>query len=455
MAAGRSRVTSVQPRGPYAGSAARREQIVHAARASFVEHGVDAASLRDIAARAGMTHAGLLHHFSSKNELLLAVLRQRDTEDVRNAWPGAPEEHAGAGPGGLSRVLQNHQDSADFSRLWAELTASAARPDHPAHDFFAERYAQVRVNLAEHLRARAMQDDALRDQVDPELAGPLLAAVLDGLQTQWLLNHDLPVETLLDHFLSLILRPGKTLSAQPGSSPSTAPSPARSDRSVSDGEGAARETSFRRAGIRRQLLDQATRLFAAQGYERTSIQDIAEASGCSKAAVLYHWPGKADLFADAVRPAIADLTDLVTDLRAVQSEQRRDRGLSALVDLTLRHRILSAVLTHIAYPTESPPLAGLTQGLEDLPWLLADPQDPHIPTTVRFALLGLAAYCRTTPDGDDPTLNAALSASLARLVSPNLDPIHPRPILSTDADADAGPVSLPPVSGRGRRRERP
>ncbi|MEH0580221.1 TetR/AcrR family transcriptional regulator [Streptomyces sp. B21-108] len=48
-------------RGPYVKTPARRAEIVRAARDSFAERGYANASLRDIAERAGITHAGLLH----------------------------------------------------------------------------------------------------------------------------------------------------------------------------------------------------------------------------------------------------------------------------------------------------------------------------------------------------------------------------------------------------------
>src|SRR3954451_11473177 len=66
-------------RGPYAKTPARRATIVAAAREAFIEHGYDHASLRDIAKRAGLTHQGLLRHFSGKPELLSELLQQRDT----------------------------------------------------------------------------------------------------------------------------------------------------------------------------------------------------------------------------------------------------------------------------------------------------------------------------------------------------------------------------------------
>ena len=53
---------------------ATRELVLDAALEMFVEQGYRATSVRDIAARCGMTHPGLLYHFPSKAALLMACL---------------------------------------------------------------------------------------------------------------------------------------------------------------------------------------------------------------------------------------------------------------------------------------------------------------------------------------------------------------------------------------------
>lgn len=47
---------------------------------------------------------------------------------------------------------------------------------------------------------------------------------------------------------------------------------------------------------RRQLLDTAERLFAAHGYEATSIDTVLDAAGVSRGALYHHFPGKEALF---------------------------------------------------------------------------------------------------------------------------------------------------------------
>ncbi|HJL18372.1 MAG TPA: TetR/AcrR family transcriptional regulator [Sandaracinaceae bacterium LLY-WYZ-13_1] len=53
--------------------------------------------------------------------------------------------------------------------------------------------------------------------------------------------------------------------------------------------------------VRAQILDAATRLFAAQGYGGTSLSAISAAVGVRKASLLYHFPSK-----DALHRAVLD-----------------------------------------------------------------------------------------------------------------------------------------------------
>lgn len=53
--------------------------------------------------------------------------------------------------------------------------------------------------------------------------------------------------------------------------------------------------------VRTQILRQATRLFAAQGFDGTSVQELADAVGIRKPSLLYHFESK-----DALRQAVLD-----------------------------------------------------------------------------------------------------------------------------------------------------
>ncbi|MEZ0164254.1 TetR/AcrR family transcriptional regulator [Kineococcus sp. LSe6-4] len=168
-------------RGEYARGRARREQILTEAVGLFGESGYRAASLRDLAARCGLTHAGLLHHVASKEALLLAVLERRDVEDAAlvPADPAPPGEQQLSY---LLDVVRRNTSRRGIVELFCVLSAEATSPDHPAHAFFDQRYRRVVATLT-----AAFTDCG---HPDPASAARRLVAVMDGLQVQWLLHPD-------------------------------------------------------------------------------------------------------------------------------------------------------------------------------------------------------------------------------------------------------------------------
>ena len=72
----------------------KRKDILRAAIEVFGTKGSTNGTLADIAEQVGMTHAGVLHHFGSKQRLLLEVLEFRDQDDVAHL----AERHIPGGP---------------------------------------------------------------------------------------------------------------------------------------------------------------------------------------------------------------------------------------------------------------------------------------------------------------------------------------------------------------------
>lgn len=66
-----------------------------------------------------------------------------------------------------------------------------------------------------------------------------------------------------------------------------------------------------RSGTRQRVLDAALRLFGERGYAATSVRDIAEELGISKAAVHYHFPAKEQMVAALLQPALDRVDALV------------------------------------------------------------------------------------------------------------------------------------------------
>jgi AcrR family transcriptional regulator len=62
---------------------------------------------------------------------------------------------------------------------------------------------------------------------------------------------------------------------------------------------------------RSRLRELALRLFAEQGYEKTSLREIAEQLGVTKAALYYYFKSKEDIVRSLVEDYVADLDELI------------------------------------------------------------------------------------------------------------------------------------------------
>ncbi|WP_194397325.1 TetR/AcrR family transcriptional regulator [Microbacterium atlanticum] len=185
-------------RGPYANTPARRAEIVRAASASFAEHGYERASLRDMAARANVTHAALLRHFASKDELLLAALALRDEQDEELARrimeAQVPAERV------LSTVLREEFAHPEQQRNWLAITVAATNPDHPAHEFFLARRDRMRRSFGTGRLATA--DDHEELTADDKVT--MVLAMIDGLRIQALLDPGRDVLPLMERLMRLL-----------------------------------------------------------------------------------------------------------------------------------------------------------------------------------------------------------------------------------------------------------
>ncbi|EFL26441.1 TetR family transcriptional regulator [Streptomyces himastatinicus ATCC 53653] len=180
----------------------RRADIVRSALEVIAERGYRGATLSAVAERAGLTQQGLLHYFPTKDALLIAVLAERDQWDTG----AARRDGGGAWPLELlASLVEYNAMRPGIVQTFSALLGESVTEDHPARDWFARRYERVRADMTDTLRGEF--GDRLPGGLTPEAAAPLLVAVLDGLQFQWLHDPDaVDMPALFRTFVSLLGR---------------------------------------------------------------------------------------------------------------------------------------------------------------------------------------------------------------------------------------------------------
>jgi len=164
----------------------RRREILDASVDIFGAKGYTGGTLQEIADQVGMTHAGILHHFGSKDQLLLEVLLHRDETDVAHL----EGQHI---PDGLPlfrhlvRTALLNAQRAGIVQAFAVLSAESVTDDHPARDFFQKRYDNLRGEVSHAFRV-VCAERGIDNSANIADASAAILAVMDGLQVQWLLD---------------------------------------------------------------------------------------------------------------------------------------------------------------------------------------------------------------------------------------------------------------------------
>ena len=201
------------PGRPRAGSEDKRARILNEAVVLFGEHGYAGTSLADIANAADISKAGLLHHYSSKDELFAKVLERRDREDALSILVESPASgedivdvpvdavgnmdtlEVAAAPdidvdpwSLLDRyieLLERNVAHRDLTAIYTATAVSVLDAAHPAHRWMANH-----LNGAVERFEASFEAGKAAGLVDPQMPSRLVArslvALTDGLQLQWL-----------------------------------------------------------------------------------------------------------------------------------------------------------------------------------------------------------------------------------------------------------------------------
>lgn len=187
-------------RGPYRKGREKRREILLAAIDVFSRRGYRNASIREIGEEVGLTQAGVLHYFASKEELFTEVLR---------VW----DEHGEATSADIVEAfrlaVRHNAEVEGLVHLFVTVSAEAIDEDHPGHEFFQARYARLIAMVRARIQADQAEGTIPRD-LDATLAARMFIAVCDGMQIQWLLDPDnADMVGALDAFWAILSVPAR------------------------------------------------------------------------------------------------------------------------------------------------------------------------------------------------------------------------------------------------------
>lgn len=185
-------------RGSYAKGVAKREEILERALDVIAREGYKGASVKELAEAVGLSQAGLLHYFDSKEDLFTAILRKRDEVDSAGfGLSETTEVTASDLREGYLAIIRHNAEVPGLVQLFARLSVDASDPDHAAHDFFVERSRTLRDMFAAAIVTKQTAGE-MNDRIDPQTLARIFQAVADGLQVQWMLEPEVDMAGTID-----------------------------------------------------------------------------------------------------------------------------------------------------------------------------------------------------------------------------------------------------------------
>jgi AcrR family transcriptional regulator len=172
--------SSAARHGDASGTPGRREQILLECVAAIAENGFAATSMREIAKRAGVSLGTLVHHFPSKDELVLECLNH-----VWTAWASEAERILSSDGPALARVDQlidcivGADVHDDLWRVWEVLGHEGTFDERLRAE--SSRATQTWDGLLSGTIEEAVRDGDLAG--DPKALARALSTLMNGVAT--------------------------------------------------------------------------------------------------------------------------------------------------------------------------------------------------------------------------------------------------------------------------------
>ena len=186
----------------------RKQRILAVAQRLLSRNGWRATTLAQIAREAGVSPAGLLHHFESKEQLLHAVLDARDLDDDTHS------DRGGDLLGEIAQVADRFNRAPELLGTFTVLLVENIDPDAPLHDRLVTRQRDATEIVAAAIR-RGQAAGRYRADIDPDVKAVEILAFTHGMEMTWLLDPSIPLAEVFKEYAEALARdfsPSKTTS---------------------------------------------------------------------------------------------------------------------------------------------------------------------------------------------------------------------------------------------------
>lgn len=209
-------------RGTYPKGEARRKQILDAALNIVAVEGFDQTTLSKISQVVGITEAGVLHYFDSIEDLLVQVLQHKDAAerqahdflhtDYDDPSCSIDADHRKAILDSTLEIVDHNAQTPGLVELYAHMAVKASEKTSCAHGYFEPR-GEVERNMVAGLVAAIIKSQHIPVVAPPEDIARILLALLDGLQIQWMPEHDIDMVQIVQNTILAIFTDGPTSNA--------------------------------------------------------------------------------------------------------------------------------------------------------------------------------------------------------------------------------------------------
>jgi AcrR family transcriptional regulator len=177
----------------------RKQRILDVAQRLLTRNGWRNTTLAQIAGEAGVSPAGLLHHFESKEQLLHAVLDARDRDDDAHA------DRKGDLIAEIAQVADRFDRSPELVGTFTVLLVENILPEAPLHDRLLARQRDALGIVADGIR-RGQAAGRYRTDIDPAVKAVEILAFINGMETTWLLDPSIPLAEVFKEYAETLAR---------------------------------------------------------------------------------------------------------------------------------------------------------------------------------------------------------------------------------------------------------